>query len=127
MKSIIINNLKILSEIEYSNIDDLYLNCGFKNNKQFICLKTLITPNGRLEFWGKKTKISYKYYDIELYSKCAILLFKDVYCDLTIDEFNNNFIHLLSSNNNIYIDNNIDIDNLIDSNYETHIYTSDED
>ena len=96
MKAITLNSYKNLNEIEFKNIEELYKKCGYKSNKDFNCLHTINTNKGKLEFWGKKTKNSFLYYNIELYSKCAILLFTNEYVELTIDKYNDKYIDYIN-------------------------------
>lgn len=152
MKTLIINKNREIKEIVYNNFNELYKKCNYKNSNNFTCLQCIKTKIGIIEFWGKRSKISYKYNDLDLYGKCIILLKKDCYIDLTIDllnanlndKYNNiidNDINDINDMDNINkmdeIDNkdnkdnkdNIDINNLIINELlpEVYVYTSDED
>ena len=106
MKSLIINKNTEIKEILDINLDELYKLCGYRNNNNFVCLHTVKTNIGIIEFWGKKSKNTYIYKNLQLYGKCVILLNKETYENLTIDLFNFHFNSSIDSNNIVKVNDN---------------------
>lgn len=155
MKALLIDNDLTVSEFEVKDFEGLYKKCGYRSLNRFVCLATIALDkeNSYLEFWGKKSKQSesYKYRDLLLYNKCAIILRNgglivqnlEGVCDLTFDYYNDAILNVKNEetnrdNTNRENDKSVDKTELLKSKEdleevinnellpEDYIYTSDE-
>ena len=105
MKTLIISSEQKLKEIECSTLNDLYKLCGYKVDKNYICIDTLEKGEYTIEFWGKISKKTYNFNNIKLSGKCAIVAKKQEvgYIDIDTEQFNS-IINIKKNLDNIDID-----------------------
>ena len=91
MKTLIINSELQLKEIEFTNSNEVYKFCGYKIDKNYVCLHKLNRCEYIIEIWGKHAKKTYNFNNFELSGKCAFLVKKQgftEYIDIDIELFN---------------------------------------
>ena len=103
MKTLVIDTNCNIKEVDfvYENFSELYKKCGYRSCNNYVCIESVDTKSGTLEFWGKKSKSGYEYFTRILYGKCCIVLKNaNEIQELTIEEYNKNILKYLEGNDN---------------------------
>ena len=82
--------LRRFKSIQEKNLlSEIYKKCGYRSSNNYVCIESVDIECGTLEFWGKKSKSGYEYFNRMLYGKCCIVLKNNNGIqELTIEEYN---------------------------------------
>ena len=103
MKTLVIDTNCKIKEVDFvcENFSELYKKCGYRSCNNYVCIESVDIECGTLEFWGKKSKSGYLYFNRMLYGKCCIVLKNNNGIqELTIEEYNKNILKYLEGDCN---------------------------